>query len=117
LSDGKLQLLIGIDANTKSEEDVRLFREHLDALGLVGTQVGPTTIKKRIVTAQHSISSRAAIDEEDYLITLKPEKGGQLQFSRVTVGFKEGRAELNKSLPDIDNPSDHYPVGAIMVPK
>jgi hypothetical protein len=117
LSDGKLQLLIGIDANTKSEEDVRLFRKHLDALGLVGTQVGPTTIKKRMVTAQHSKSGRDAVDEEDYLITLKAEKGGQLQFSCVTVGFKEGRADLDKSLPNIENPSDHYPVGALMVPK
>ena len=41
-----LQLVIGIDANTKSEEDVEDLREHLDDLGLTATSVGPTTIKK-----------------------------------------------------------------------
>lgn len=112
LSDGKLQLLIGTDANTKTEEDVELFREHLDALGLTATQAGPTTVKKRMVTAQHSKAGRFAIDEEDYLITLKPENGGQFQFNHVTVGFKEEKVDINKPLPNIDNPSDHYPVGA-----
>lgn len=116
LSDGNLQLLIGIDANTKTEEDVKIFKEHLDVLGLTSTQVGPTTIKKRMVTAQHSKAGRFAIDEEDYLITLKPENGGQLQFTHVTVGFKEENADTNKPLPNIDNPSDHYPVGATMAP-
>jgi len=116
LSDGNLQLLIGIDANTKTEEDVKLFREHLDILGLTSTQVGPTTVKKRMVTAQHAKAGRFAIDEEDYLITLKLENGGQLQFSHVTVGFKEENVDTNKPLPNIDNPSDHYPVGASMIP-
>ncbi len=116
LSDGNLQVLIGIDANTKTEEDVKLFREHLDALGLTGTQTGPTTVKMRMVTAQHAKAGRFAIDEEDYLIALKPENGGQLQFSHVTVGFKEENVDTNKTLPNIDNPSDHYPVGASMTP-
>lgn len=114
LSDGNLQLLIGIDANTKTEEDVKLFKEHLEILGLISTQVGPTTVKKRMVTSQHSKVGRFAVDEEDYLITLKPQSGGQLQFSRVTVGFKEEKADTNKPLPNRDNPSDHYPVGALI---
>lgn len=114
LSDGNLQLLIGIDANTKTENDVKLLNDHLDFLGLRSTRVGPTTIKKRMVTSQHSKAGKLAIDEEDYLITLKPEKGGQLQFSNVTVGFKEETPDPNISLPNQDNPSDHYPVGATM---
>ena len=112
LSDGTLQLLIGIDANTKTEEDVELFRDHLDKLGLVGTRAGPTTIKKRMVTAQHAKVGKAAVDEEDYLITLKPGFGGLFQFGSITVGFKEGFADTSKPLPNKDNPSDHYPVGA-----
>lgn len=116
LSNGDHQLLIGIDANTKTEEDVKTFREHLDRLGLVGTDVGPTTVKKRMVTAQHSKAGKFAIDEEDYLITLKPENGGLLQFSHLTIGFKEEHADINKPLPNMDNPSDHYPVGATMTP-
>lgn len=112
LYDGNLQLLIGIDANTKTEEDVKLFRKHLDALGLVSTQVGPTTVKKRMVTTQHSKAGKFAIDEEDYLITLKPENGGQFRFTNVTVGFKKDKVDTNHPLPNIDNPSDHYPVGA-----
>lgn len=112
ISKGDLQLLIGIDANTKTEEDVTAFREHLDNLGLLGTHVGPTTVKKRMVTAQHSKAGRFAVDEEDYLITLKPENGGQLQFSDLTVGFKQEKPDASKPLPNIDNPSDHYPVGA-----
>lgn len=116
LNDGNLQLIIGIDANTKTEEDVKLFKEHLEKLGLMSTEAGPTTIKKRMVTAQHSKAGRFAIDEEDYLITLKPEFGGQFQFSHITVGFNEEIADTNQPLPNIHNPSDHYPVGAIMTP-
>lgn len=116
LSDGKLQLLIGIDANTKSEEDVKRFQEHLDTLGLMSTQVGPTTIKRRMATAQHSKAGRLAIDQEDYLITLKPDHGGQFQFSHITVGFRQEKGHTNQLLPNKDNLSDHYPVGAVMIP-
>jgi hypothetical protein len=115
LSDGHLQLIIGIDANTKSEEDVKLFHQHLDSLGLVATQVGPTTVKKRMVTAQHAKAGRFAIDEEDYIIVLKSEKGGQFTLSHLTVGFKEGERDPQQSLPNLDNPSDHYAVGATLV--
>lgn len=113
LSDGNLQLLIGIDANTKSEADVQLFNAHLETLGLTATQAGPTTIKKRMVTAQHSKAGRMAIDQEDYLITLKPENGGRFQFTHLSVGFKEESPDIHRCLPNVDNPSDHYPVGAI----
>lgn len=116
LNQGNLQLIIGIDANTKTEEDVRLFQEHLEHLGLVSTQTGPTTIKRRMATAQHSKAGRFAIDEEDYLITLKPESGGHFQLKHVTVGFKEEPADLTQPLPNLQNPSDHYPVGATLTP-
>ncbi len=111
-----LQLLVGTDANTKTHKDVQLFREHLDALGLMATDVGPTTVKRRMVTVQHAKAGRFAVDQEDYLITLKSENGGQFEFSQVTVGFKEEDVDINKPLPNIDNPSDHYPVGATMSP-
>ena len=116
LSDGNLQLFIGTDANTKTEEDVELFEEHLNKLGLIGTQAGPTTIKKRMVTTQHSKAGRFAVDQEDYLITLRPEYGGQFKFNHVTVGFIEEKADINKPLPNIHNPSEHYPVGAVVEP-
>lgn len=109
-----LQLLIGIDANTKSESDVRMLNEHLDTLGLVATSVGPTTIKRRMVTAQHSKMGRFAIDEEDFLITLKHENGGMFKLTNPTVGFSEDKPDATRVLPNIDNPSDHYPVGAIV---
>lgn len=109
-----LQLFIGIDANTKSENDVRMLHEHLNALGLVATSVGPTTIKRRMVTAQHSKMGRFAIDEEDFLITLKPANGGMFKLTNHTVGFSEEKPDITKVLPNIDNPSDHYPVGAIV---
>lgn len=115
LFEGNLQLVIGIDANTKTEEDVKAFREHLNKLGLMTTHVGPTTIKKRMVTAQHSKAGKFAIDEEDYLIILKPENGGLFSFSHLTVGFKEEKPDIHKPLPNKDNPSDHYPVGATLV--
>lgn len=111
-----LQLLIGIDANTKSEEDVHALRQHVDDLGLTTTSVGPTTIKKRMVTAQHAKAGRVAVDEEDYLITLKPENGGLSVFTHVTVGFSEEKPDTNRSLPNLDNLSDHYPVGATLEP-
>ncbi len=113
---GNLQLLIGTDANTKTERDVQMFKEHLDSLGLMATDVGPTTVKRRMMTVQHAKAGRFAIDQEDYLITLKSENGGKLQFSHVTVGFKEENVDTNKPLPNIDNPSDHYSVGATMIP-
>lgn len=110
-----LQLLIGIDANTKSEEDVRAFYDHLDRLGLEATNVGPTTVKKRMVTVQRGKAGRLAIDQEDFLITLKPESGGEYSLSNPTVGFKKGKRDVNRPLPNLDNLSDHYPVGATLV--
>jgi hypothetical protein len=106
-----LQLVIGIDANTKSDEDVQLLRDHLQSLGLIATSVGPTTIKKRMVTAQHSKAGRFAVDEEDYVIVLKPENGGLYQMTHPTVGFQVEKPDPATPLPNIDNPSDHYPIG------
>jgi hypothetical protein len=111
-----LQLLIGIDANTKSEKDVEDLHKHLDSLGLVGTSVGPTTIKQRMVTAQNSKSGRFAVDEEDFLITLKRDHGGAYALTHPTVGFKEQKADTSKPLPNLENLSDHYPVGATLEP-
>ncbi len=111
-----LQLLIGTDANTKSEKDVEDLNVHLDTLGLTATQVGPTTVKKRMVTVQHGKSGRMAIDQEDYLITLKPEMGGEFTLTNPTVGFQKGPADPRQALPNLENPSDHYPVGAALSP-
>lgn len=111
----ELQLMIGIDANTKSEKDVTDLRAHLEALGLTGTAVGPTTIKMRMVTAQHSKAGHYAIDEEDYLITLKPEHGGHFDLVDVTVGFQQQSPDPADPLPNIHNGSDHYPVGATLI--
>ncbi len=110
-----LQLIIGIDANTKSKEDVELLRNQLQSLGLVATNVGPTTVKKRMVTAQHSKAARFAVDEEDYVIILKPENGGLYQITHSTVGFREEKPDSTITLPNIDNPSDHYPVGVTLI--
>lgn len=68
-----------------------------------------------MVTAQHSKAARLAIDEEDYLITLKPERGGHYHFGQITVRFEEGDVDIHQPLPNIHNPSDHYPVGAEMI--
>ncbi len=106
--------MIGIDANTKSDEDFALLHEHLQSLGIVSTSVGPTTIKKRMVTAQHSKAGRFAVDEKDYLIVLKPENGGLYQMANPTVGFLEEKPDTTIALPNMDNPSDHYPVGVTM---
>jgi hypothetical protein len=110
-----LQLVIGTDANTKTEEDVRLLREHLDILGLIGTNVGPTTIKKRMVTVQHGKAGKFAVDQEDYLIVLKPEKGGRFLLTQPTIGFSEEKPDVTIALPNVNNLSDHYPVGATLV--
>lgn len=115
-SNKDLQLLIGIDANTKTEQDVALLRAQLDSLNLTATSVGPTTVKKRMVTAQHSKAGRFAVDEEDYLILLKPDHGALYQLTNPTVGFKEETPDPTIPLPNTDNPSDHYPIGATLVP-
>lgn len=107
--DEQLKLLIGMDANTKTEEDVEKLQEHLVKLGLMSTRVGPTTVKRRMITAQHSKAGKLSIDEEDYLISLKEEG---TSFENVTVGFREEKPSPTRMLPDLDNPSDHYPVGA-----
>lgn len=109
-----LQLIIGIDANTKSEEDVRHLHMHLEELGLTGTRVGPTTIKQRMVTVQHSKMGRRAVDEEDYLITLTPEGGGHFVLTNPTIGFSEKKPDPTVTLPNLENPSDHYAVGATL---
>lgn len=112
-----LQLVIGIDANTKTEQDVLDLKDHLELLGLEGTEAGPTTIKMRMVTAQHGKAGRFAIDEEDYLIILKPDLGGLFRMDRVTVGFQEDPQDPLVPLPNIKNGSDHYPVGATLSPQ
>ncbi len=66
-----LQLLIGMDANTKTESDVIALQKHLSNLELVGTNVGPTTVKRRMVTVQHSKAGKLSIDEKEYLINLQ----------------------------------------------
>ncbi|SCA63610.1 hypothetical protein SCG7086_AX_00100 [Chlamydiales bacterium SCGC AG-110-P3] len=109
-----LQLLIGMDANTKTESDVTALHDHLDNLGLVGTRVGLTTVKRRMVTVQHSKAGKLSVDEEDYLITLRPEDDGQYLLTNPTVGFSQGSSSPTRMLPDVDNPSDHYPVGATL---
>lgn len=115
LENKDLQLVIGIDANTKTDKDVELLHEHLESLGLMATSVGPTTIKKRMVTIQHAKAGRFAIDEEDYVIVLKSENGGLYQMTNPTVGFKEERPDPTITLPNVNNPSDHYPVGATLI--
>ena len=107
-----LQLLIGIDANTKSEHDCLLLQEHLENLGLLSTHLGPTTLKKRMVTVQHSKAGRSAEDEEDYLIILNPSQGGKYSLHSSQIGFKPDHALYSTPLPHLHNLSDHYPVGA-----
>ena len=101
-------LLIGIDANTKTHEDVALFKELLTKHGLISTSVGPTTIKRRMVTAQHAKAGKYALDEEDYLIVKKD----QFLLSDPTIGFSKNKPDINKPLPNLNNPSDHYAVGS-----
>ena len=112
-----LQLAIGIDANTKTDKDVEDLICHLDKHGLVATQVGPTTVKKRMISVQHGKTSRVALDQEDYLIVLKPEKGGKFALSNSTVGFSNEPVNREKFLPNLENLSDHYPVGATLLKK
>ncbi len=91
------------------------MRNQLQSIGLVATSVGPTTVKKRMVTAQHSKAGRFAVDEEDYVIVLKPENGGLYQMANPTVGFRKEKPDPTITLPNIDNPSDHYPVGTTLI--
>jgi hypothetical protein len=109
-----LQLIIGIDANTKTAEDVEKLHQHFNALGLVGTSVGITTVKQRMMTMQHTKAFRMATDEEDFLIVLKPENGGCFALDKPTVGFSKLSPDPLRMLPDLQNPSDHYPVGATL---
>ncbi len=111
-----LQLLIGTDANTKSEKDVHDLQAHLSSLGLIGTDVGPTTIKERMVTVQHKKSKRKAVDQEDFIITLKPDAGGKYCFSQMNVGFSGEPIDQGAPLPNQSNFSDHYPVKAVLTP-
>lgn len=102
-----LQLIIGIDANTKSEAQVEDLQKLLESYSLISTRVGPTTIKQRMITAQLEKSGRYAIDEEDFLITKKPGI-----FINTTVGFTFDPPNTSIPLPNINNLSDHYPIGA-----
>lgn len=102
-----LQLIIGIDANTKNDEEVKALHHHLKSLDLIGTQVGPTTVKRRMVTVQNAKAGRIAIDTEDFIITLNTNS-----LIHQTVGFSSHMPSSTTMLPNIYNPSDHYPVGA-----
>ena len=102
-----LQLIIGIDANTKTEAQVEDLQKLLESNSLISTRVGPTTIKQRMITAQLEKSGRYAIDEEDFLIT---KTSGS--FINPTVGFLFNLPDTSITLPNINNLSDHYPIGA-----
>lgn len=108
--DEEILLIIGVDANTKKAADVKAFQELLTKLGLVSTQAGPTTIKRRMGTVQHNKAGLYAIDEEDYIIV----KDDQLTLNDVSIGFgKPGvKPDLTVSLPNMNNQSDHYAVSA-----
>jgi len=49
-----------------------------------------------------------------------PNRDGLLALSKTyllsdpTVGFNQGPSDPTRMLPDVDNPSDHYPVGAVL---
>ncbi|MBS1987067.1 hypothetical protein JST99_04015 [Candidatus Dependentiae bacterium] len=106
----EILLIIGVDANTKKTADVKAFQKLLTELGLVSTQVGPTTIKRRMGTVQHNKAGLYAVDEEDYIIVSK----NQLMLRDVTVGFgtPDVKPDLTISLPNLNNQSDHYAVSA-----
>jgi hypothetical protein len=109
-----LHLIIGTDANTKKAEDVTAFKEQLSELGLAGTSIGPTTFKQRYITMQHHKAGRPAIDEEDYIIVLKED---QQLLTDLTLGFQPYDPATPRQpifLPSMDNPSDHFAVGATL---
>lgn len=105
-----IYLIIGIDANTKTRQDVNDLKQLLDSLGLIATHVGPTTIKRRMVTVQHAKAGKFAVDEEDYIIVKKD----QLSLHNATINFTQSSADPNIALPNMENQSDHYPVSALV---
>ncbi len=108
-----LQLLIGIDANTKSQEEVDSFYNHLESLGLVCTKVGATTIKRRMVTTEQEKAAVYIEDQEEYLITLGENRDRIAMLSKPFLRFDSKEEGL---LPNPSNLSDHYPVGAYIIP-
>lgn len=104
-------LIIGMDANTKSVQDVKLFKELLQELGLQTTEIGATTIKQRMVTVQHAKAGKFARDEEDYIIVKKD----QSLLKDVRVNFTKLFVDPTIPLPNLDNQSDHYAVSAVVV--
>lgn len=112
-----LQLMIGMDANTKRDvkrgkDDVVPFLKLVEERGLQVIRVGPTTVKERVVTAQYGKALVISEDEEDWVIY----GGDKFKLSRPTVGFDRIDPEAERSiagpLPNKDNLSDHFAIGA-----
>lgn len=108
-----LQLIIGIDANTKSQKEVEALYEHLDSLHLVCTKVGATTIKRRMITTEQEKAGIYIQDQEEYLITLGNQADRLAMLSKPFLRFDNKEEGF---LPNPSNLSDHYPVGAYMIP-
>lgn len=104
------KLVIGIDANTKHVNEIYEFCDVIESLNLkVQNNINiPTTIKKRILTAQHEKLNHEYQICEDYIITSKLQ---EYKNQNVYVGFN---SKINDIIPNKLNLSDHYPVKLIL---
>lgn len=112
--DSGMQLLIGMDANTKKRQEVAAFRARLNELNLVATNQGATTVKQRMVTTQDGKACQKVSDEEDFLIlNSSGDLESKLEFTQVQVGLEREKEE-GETLPNITHRSDHYGVKALI---
>ncbi len=95
---GNIELIIGIDANTKTTEEKQTLLNLVKKLNLQAATVPFTTNKLRLMTIQSEKAGIKDISQKDFIIT---NKKGKL------VAETSGEEGL---IPNINNPSDHLPL-------
>lgn len=104
-----LELLIGIDANTKKQMDIGALQEQLTELGLYATEVGSSTIKIRALTVQQTKAGDRVDAPGDHVITsaLNPKRYKAVE---TLLAGKRVRARAGMALPNMEYSSDHLTV-------
>lgn len=103
-NNNNLNLIIGTDANTKSNTDINLFNLLIKNLSLYSSyekNQNYTTIKKRMITTQISKSLVTSHHIKDYIISNN-------EIDNVIINSNQNM------LPNLENLSDHYPVHALI---
>lgn len=106
-----LELILGMDSNSKTDEDNLLLNEILSGYGLFATDCGVTNSKTRGHTAQMEKGGKVVKTPGDGFVT-SPMR--HYRVSKTYLGGKHERIAKDLDLPNRVYSSDHLPVRIVV---